>query len=126
MQRGKRGDYKLPGGRLEPGETPIEALKREVEEETGLLVDEKTIEEIGEITEIRKDVFNENEKYICHSLYYKCSVKDELGNIHRSANEIEKGLELEWVDINELIKVNRSLDLEDTRIRDTIFMEMMH
>lgn len=30
------GKYDLPGGRLEPGEHPNEALKREVFEETGL------------------------------------------------------------------------------------------
>ena len=34
-----RGDYKFPGGGLEPSETAEEALKREVKEETGLEVE---------------------------------------------------------------------------------------
>ncbi|MBE5939065.1 MAG: NUDIX domain-containing protein [Lachnospiraceae bacterium] len=124
MQRAKSGEYKLPGGRLEPGETPVCALIREVEEETGLIVDEKSIEEIGEIIEIRKDVFDDSKKYICHSLYYKCNVKDERGNLHRSKNEIEKGLELVWISADEMIASNKTLELESSRERDTIFMEM--
>ena len=126
MQRAKSGEYKLPGGRLEPGETPIHALIREVEEETGLLVDEDSIEEIGEITEIRQDVFDATKKYICHSLYYKCNVKDERGNLHKSKNEIEKGLELVGVSANEMITSNKMLELESSRERDTIFMEMIN
>ena len=33
-----RGLWSVPGGRVEPGETPVEAVVREVREETGLLV----------------------------------------------------------------------------------------
>ena len=33
------GRWSLPGGRVEPGETPEQAVKREVREETGLDVD---------------------------------------------------------------------------------------
>jgi len=125
MQRAKSGEYKLPGGRLEPGETPVHALIREVEEETGLLVDEDSIKEIGGITEIRQDVFDATKKYICHSFYYSCAIKPEKGSIHRSQNELEKGLELEWVTMEDMIAANKALELESSRERDTIFMEMM-
>lgn len=42
VRRGKapsKGLYAFPGGRIEPGETADEAVRREIAEETGLFVD---------------------------------------------------------------------------------------
>lgn len=39
VRRLDTGDWELPGGRVDPGESAVDALVREVEEEAGLVVD---------------------------------------------------------------------------------------
>ena len=39
VQQSAAGEYKLPGGGMDKGETIVEALAREVREETGLILD---------------------------------------------------------------------------------------
>jgi 8-oxo-dGTP diphosphatase len=46
LVRADNGRFYLPGGRIEPGETPEQALAREVEEECGLSV--RVAESLGE------------------------------------------------------------------------------
>jgi 8-oxo-dGTP diphosphatase len=43
VRRLDTGDWELPGGRVEPGESAVDALVREVAEETGLVVDVQRI-----------------------------------------------------------------------------------
>ena len=55
MQCSKDGEYKIPGGGMEDGESERQALIREIREETGLYVLEDAITELGEIVELRRD-----------------------------------------------------------------------
>jgi len=48
-----RGRWSLPGGRVEPGEQPQDAVVREVLEETGLAVD--VVELVGRVERPRPD-----------------------------------------------------------------------
>lgn len=41
--RNHRGQWALPGGRIEPGETPVQAALRETFEEVSLVLDEKNV-----------------------------------------------------------------------------------
>jgi len=41
VRSGKRGGWEMPGGRMEPGETPLASAKREFMEETGSMIHTK-------------------------------------------------------------------------------------
>ena len=91
MQRGKKGDYKIPGGGMDEGETIPQTLAREVLEETGLVIKPESMKELGEILEVRKDIFDENVKFINHSLHYSCEVEDEVLETSMTESEKESG-----------------------------------
>lgn len=120
MQCGKTGEYKIPGGTVEAGETFGEALAREVLEETGLIVIQESIKEIGEVTEIREDAYQKGQKYINHSLIYSCDVQDEIHSTNMTTNELIQGYQLSWATLEEIISTNNKLQ---KNFRDTKFLE---
>lgn len=125
MQQSSAGEYKIPGGGMDAGETITEALVREVREETGLQVIPETIEELGEILEVRRDIFDENTKYIAHSLHYSCEVKDEIVETSMTESEKKKGFHLAWADIDTIIATNEALMKEKWQYRDVEFLKWL-
>ena len=93
-QHGSAGDYKILGGGVEPGEKLEDALIREVGEESGLIVIPESIRPIGEIVERRRDLFEKNKIYVCHSCFFFCDAKTEMTQTHMTESEIEKGFHL--------------------------------
>ena len=123
MQRGKKGEYKIPGGGMDEGETIPQTLAREVLEETGLVIKPESMKELGEILEVRKDIFDENVKFINHSLHYSCEVEDEVLETSMTESEKERGFQLAWADIDTIIETNERLLTQKWQFRDVEFLK---
>lgn len=123
MQQGKNGEYKIPGGGMDEGETIVQSLAREVKEETGLVIIPESMKELGEILEVRRDIFDENIKYIAHSLHYSCEVEDEVLETAMTESEKERGFHLAWVNIDTVIETNERLMTEKWQFRDVEFLK---
>lgn len=125
-QHGGAGEYKILGGGVESGEAFCDALCREVQEESGLIVIPETIREIGEIVERRLDIFNKEEIYVCHSLFYFCDVKSERTEAAMTESEIAKGYHLTWATAEEIISGNTPFfDSQPWIFRDTEMIRLL-
>lgn len=85
--------YKLPGGGVEEGETIEEALKREIQEETGCTF--RVLAKLGEIVEYRS-----HENRIQTSHCFIAQVEKE-GKANFTDEEIRDGFRLVWKTIGD-------------------------
>lgn len=85
----KKNLYKLPGGGMEDNETPEEAFKREVLEETRCQVE--VIKKVGIIEEYKSRT---NFKHI--SYVFVGRVIKDTGILHMTKNEQDEGVMLLW------------------------------
>lgn len=103
--------YKFPGGGIEPGESHLDALIREVREESGLLVLLETIREYGLVPRKQKsDQIDQYDLFIQENFYYICDVSDTAAQQDLDEYEQEEQFTLEWVDPQRAIDVNRNQD----------------
>lgn len=125
MERSRVGEYKFPGGGVDPGEAWEEALRREVMEETGLVIRPESIRPLGEIYEKRLDIYTKDSIYLCHSLYYACEVEEQTVAPHRTESEIRQGYVLHWAEPEEVLNANVMYAHKQWISRDTAFLKLM-
>lgn len=97
--------YKFPGGGIEAGETQIEALIREVKEETGLTVIPGTVREYGRVHRVQAG--KKEAVFIQDNDYYLCETVPAVGPQRLDDYEADERFTLEFVDSARAIAANR-------------------
>lgn len=90
-----KGVFNLPGGGLEPGESPEACCIREVAEETGVNV------RVLEPTCVVKEYFPEA---TFESRFFRCEVDGLPGSVKPTPEEIRDGMTSGWYDLYEFLE----------------------
>lgn len=96
--------YKFPGGGLEAGESHIDALIREVKEETGFRVIKNSVKEYGYVRRVQKGL--REDVFIQDNYYYFCQIKDEIGEQELDDYESDEQFTPEYAAPHHAIDVN--------------------
>ncbi len=99
--------YKFPGGGIEKGENPVDAMIRETREESGLVVLPDTVKEYGYVHRIQRSDRNKTECFIQDNYYYLCKTADEVVSQELDDYEAKETYTLEYVDPEVAIRKNR-------------------
>lgn len=102
------GDYKFPGGGVKEGETHIDALTREIREESGMSVAHIGLE-MGTVIEYDLPMENEYDVFKMTSHYYQCDVVGGFGIQELDEYERVLGFKPVWIDIDNAIQLNKVL-----------------
>ena len=119
MIHSKKYDYyKFPGGGIENGEDPFDAMIRETQEEAGLTVIPETVKEYGYVHRIQRSDNDPSECFIQDNYYYLCDAA--VGLVSQNLDEYEKkeSYQLEYVEPSLAIQKNRS-------VKDSPYNRMM-
>lgn len=105
----KYGYYKFPGGGIEHGENPVDAMIRETREESGLVVLSDTVKEYGYVHRIQRSDGDETECFIQDNYYYLCETADEAVSQELDDYEAKESYTLEYVEPDVAIRKNRHI-----------------
>jgi len=102
------GDYKLPGGGVKKGESHLQALKREVTEESGFTVEEIK-KELGVIIEYKEARDPDFDIFQMNSYYYLCRIKRDKKEQDLDDYEKMLGLSPVWINFQKVLVENKKI-----------------
>lgn len=120
------GEYKFPGGKMDPGETKEETLLREIKEELGLFVKPETIQYLGYAKEVRKGKVEDIFEWI--SYYFMCEVTNEKIEPTLDSYEKKYNFKLAEVSLEDALENNEKIILQKDMAgieRDTRVMKIL-
>ncbi|MCL2560414.1 MAG: NUDIX domain-containing protein [Turicibacter sp.] len=108
MIHNRRGDVKFPGGGVQEGESQLEALKREVAEEAGVLITDR-VKVLGEMKEQRESSRDDADYFVMNSIYYVCEFDRYTGTLRLDDYEADLAFEPVEIDIEAAYLKNLSV-----------------
>jgi 8-oxo-dGTP pyrophosphatase MutT (NUDIX family) len=108
MVRSALGDWKFPGGGVEPRETVEQALAREVAEETGFTCRGRP-RHAGSVVERAPGRDVAGSLFEMESRYFWTEVEGDPGPLHLDAYERKLGFEPGWIPAAAALAANREL-----------------
>jgi len=100
--------YKFPGGGIEAGERPEDALIRETREEAGLTVLPGSIREFGLVRRVQKSYSPGSDYFVQDNYYYLCATDEHPAAQELDNYEADEGFTLEWINPAAAVSVNRA------------------
>ncbi|MBQ3762281.1 MAG: NUDIX domain-containing protein [Clostridia bacterium] len=101
--------YKFPGGGIENGEDPVEAMIRETREEAGLLVVPESVKEYGYVHRIQRSDKDATECFVQDNYYYLCKAADKPVSQQLDDYEAQESFQLEFIEPVSAINKNRNV-----------------
>lgn len=90
--------YKFPGGGIENGEDPVEAMIRETREEAGLIVVPESVREYGYVHRVQRSETEASERFVQDTYYYLCRAEDTTVPQQLEDYEAREAFRLEYVE----------------------------
>lgn len=131
LNKNDKGEYLFPGGGVNPGETIIEGLRREIAQETGY-IHVHIMNLAGIVVQQFQDFFDERSYFRMDSWYYYVELRDMVKEgWHLDGVERKRKVEPVFLSLEEAIEKNEAKlqerpDIDNRRLlRDTLVLKKL-